>query len=196
MSKERVEAYSDGVFAIVTTLLIFGLRAPQLASHSSLGQYARAVAPLLPNLVSFILSFVTISVHWVSHHYFFRHLDHVTVGLAWMNNFFLMWLCLLPFPTAMLGDHPTDQFPILLYAVNSFFCALSFYFFRIYAIHARLFKEDEYTRTQGPRRSLPAIALYILSVPLSFISPYLSLACFFIVPSLYFIPNLIQIFIK
>jgi TMEM175 potassium channel family protein len=195
MSKERVETYSDGVFAIVTTLLIFGLRAPQIASHSSLSQYARAMAPLLPNLVSFVLSFLTISVHWVSHHYFFRHLDHVTVGLVWMNNFFLLWLCLLPFPTALLGDHPTDQFPILLYALDSLLCALSFYAFRIYARRAKLFKEDEYVRTQGPRRSLPAIGLYLLSIPLVFVSPYLSLACFFIVPILYFVPNLIQTYI-
>jgi len=196
MSKERVETYSDGVFAIVTTLLIFGLRAPQIASHSSLSQYARAMVPLIPNLVSFILSFGTISVHWVSHHSFFHHLDHVTIGLVWLNNFFLLWICLLPFPTAMLGDHPTDQFPILLYAVDSLLCALSFYLFRTYASRAKLFKVEAYSRTQRPRRSLPVIGLYLLSIPLAFVNAYFSLACFFLVPLLYFIPSFIQTYIK
>ncbi len=193
MSKERVETFTDGVFAIVMTLLIFGLRLPQIPAHSSLGEYARAMAPLIPNFISFILSFITIAVHWVSHHAFYQRLDHVTIGLVWLNNFFLLWICILPLPTSLLGDHPTDQFPILLYAADSLLCAFSFYTFRAYARRAKLFKNDEITRSQGPRRSLPAIALYLLAMPLSFVNAYLSLVCFFLVPALYSVPNLFKI---
>jgi uncharacterized membrane protein len=196
MSKDRVEAFSDGVFAIILTLLVLELRVPSIADHSSLGQYAIAMAPLIPKVVSFALTFVMICIHWVSHHYFFRHLQRVTVGLVWLNNLFLLWLCFLPFPTAMLGDHPTDQFPILLYGVDSLLCAITFYAFRSYADRAKLFKEDEIAKAQGPKRSLPAITLYTLSVVLSFVNVYLSLICFFIVPLLYFIPTTIQDRIK
>src|SRR6266568_2581012 len=118
MSKERVESFSDGVFAIVLTLLVFQLHIPNIAAHSSLGQYAASLAPLIPNFISFVLTFVIISIHWVAHHYFFRHLRRVTLGLVWLNNLLLLLICFMPFPTAMLGDHPTDQFPILLYGVN------------------------------------------------------------------------------
>ncbi len=192
MSKDRVEAFSDGVFAIILTLLILELHVPNVADHSSLGQYAAAMAPLIPKVVSFALTFVMICIHWVSHHYFFRHLQRVTIGLVWLNNLFLLWLCFLPFPTAMLGDHPTDQFPILLYGVDSLLCALTFYAFRSYAGRTKLFKEDEIAKAQGPRRSVPAIALYALSIVLAFANAYLSLACFFIVPLLYFVPTMIQ----
>ncbi len=192
MSKDRLEAFSDGVFAIILTLLVLELHAPNVSDHSSLSQYAAAMAPLIPKVVSFVLTFVMICIHWVSHHYFFRHIGRVTIGLVWLNNLFLLWLCFLPFPTAMLGDHPTDQFPILLYGVDSLLGALTFFAFRSYASHAKLFKEAEFAKAQGPKHSIPAITLYTLSILLSFVNVYLSLACFFIVPLLYFVPNMIQ----
>jgi uncharacterized membrane protein len=150
------------------------------------------MAPLIPKVVSFILTFVMICIHWVSHHYFFSHLNRATIGLVWLNNLFLLWMCFFPFPTAMLGDHLTDQFPILLYGVNSLLLALTFYGFRSYAIYAKLFGEDEFAKDQGPRHSLPAIIIYMSSIVLAFVNVYLSLACFFIVPLLYFVPTFIQ----
>lgn len=196
MSKDRVEAFSDGVFAIILTLLVLELRVPNVADHSNLSQYAAAMAPLIPKVFSFALTFIMICIHWVSHHSFFRHLQRVTIGLVWLNNLFLLWLCFLPFPTAMFGDHPTDQFPILLYGVDSLLCALTFYAFRSYAIYANLFKQDEIAKAQGPRRSIPAIILYALSILLSFVHVYLSLACLFIIPFVYVVPNMTQDHIK
>src|ERR1041385_3088295 len=119
MSKERVEAFSDGVFAVALTLLILDVHVPEIPDHSTIGEYARAMAPLLPKGTSFALSFVLICIQWVSHHYFFKHLARMPLGMVWINNLFLLWICFLPFPTALLGSHPTDRFPIILYAVNS-----------------------------------------------------------------------------
>jgi uncharacterized membrane protein len=113
MLKDRVEAFSDSVFSVVLTLFVLNWTAPRIAAHSSLGEYAAAMAPLIPKVISFVLTFVMICIYWVSHHYFFRHLQSVTVGFVWINNLFLLGLCFLPFSTAMLGDHPADQFPIL-----------------------------------------------------------------------------------
>lgn len=189
MSKERLETFSDGVFAIVLTLLVLELRTPNIAAHSSLGQYAVAMAPLIPKVVSFALTFVMICIHWVGHHYFFSHLRRITIQLVWLNNLFLLWMCLLPFPTALLGNNPTDQFPILLYAVNSLLAALTFFAFRSYTYHARLF-EEQHSKVLGPRHSIPAIALYGSSILLAFANVYLSLACFLVVPLLYFVPTM------
>ena len=192
MSKDRLEAFSDGIFSFVLTLLFLRLTAPQILDHSTLGQYAGAMAPLIPNVVSFVLTFTMICIHWVNHHYFFSHIRHATIGLVWLNNLFLLWICFLPFPTSILGDHPTDQFPILLYAVNSLLAALTFYAFRSYANHAKLFNDEKIAEAQGPRHSIPAIVIYGLSILLAFVNVYLSLACFLAVPLLYFVPNLIQ----
>ncbi|MGI8468589.1 MAG: TMEM175 family protein [Pyrinomonadaceae bacterium] len=192
MSKERVEAFSDGVFAIILTLLVLELRVPEIANHSSFGQYAAAMLPLIPKFVSFVLSFVIISIHWVGHHYFFRHLRDAPLGLVWLNNLFLLWLCFMPFPTAMLGDHPTDQFPILLYGVNQLLAALTFFAFRSYAGNNKLFVDNESAKAMGPRHSIPAVTIFILSILLAFVNVYLSLICFLLVPLLYFVPNMIR----
>jgi uncharacterized membrane protein len=192
MSKDRLEAFSDGVFSFVLTLLFIRLTAPQILDHSTLGQYAGAVVPLIPKVVSFVLTFAMICIHWVNHHYFFSHIRRATIELVWLNNLFLLWICFLPFPSSILGDHPTDQFPILLFAVNSLLTALTFYAFRSYASHAKLFKGEKIAEAQGPRHSLPAIIIYGLAILFVFVNVYLSLACFFVIPFLYFVPNLIQ----
>lgn len=192
MSKDRVETFSDGVFAIILTLLVLELRVPEIANHSGLGQYAAAMLPLIPKFVSFALSFVIISIHWVGHHYFFRHLRNAPLGLVWLNNLFLLWLCLMPFPTAMLGDHPTDQFPVLLYGVNQLLAALTFFAFRSYAGNNKLFVDNASAKAMGPRHSMPAVTILILSILLAFVNVYLSLICFLLVPLLYFVPNMIR----
>ena len=110
--------------------------------HSTLGQYTVAMAPLIPKVVSFMLTFAMICIHWVNYHYFFSHIRRTTIELVWLNNLFLSWICFLPFPTSILGDHPTDQFPILLYAVNSLLAALTFYAFQSYTSRAKLIEEE------------------------------------------------------
>jgi uncharacterized membrane protein len=82
--------HSDGVFAKILTLLVLELRVPHVANHSSLGQYAAAMAPLIPKFVSFVLTFVIISIHWVSHHYFLCQLHSTPVGIVWLNNLFML----------------------------------------------------------------------------------------------------------
>ena len=193
MSKDRVEAFSDGVFSIILTLLVLELRVPHIAEHSGLSQYAAAMAPLLPKVVSFVLTFIIICIHWVSHHYFFRHLRHTPLGMVWLNNLYLLWLCFMPFPTAMLGDHPTDQFPILLYGVNQLLATLTFCAFRSYASRHKLFVDTASAKSMGPRQSIPAIVIFTLLILFAFVNVYVSLICFFIVPLLYFFPNRIHI---
>ncbi len=196
MSKDRLEAFSDGVFAIVLTLLVLELHTPNVSDHSSLGQYAVAMVPLIPKVVSFVLTFVMICIHWVSHHYFFSRLDRVTIALVWLNNLYLLWICFLPFPTAMLGDHPTDQFPILLYGVNQLLAALTFFAFRSYASNNKLFVDTALAKEMGPRHSIPTITIFTVSILFAFANVYLSLVCFFVVPLLYFFPNMIEDHIK
>jgi uncharacterized membrane protein len=192
-SKDRVEIFSDAVFAIALTLLVLELHPPEVANHAGLAEYATAMTPLIPKFATFILTFVAISIQWVGHHYFFRHITGTPIGLVWINNLFLLWICFLPFPTAMLGDHPTSQFPVLFYAIVSFLMALNFFAFRIYTVRANLFeKPTEYMKIMGPKHSLPAIIVYALAILLAFVNVYLSWICFIIVPLLYFVPNLIQ----
>jgi uncharacterized membrane protein len=193
MSKERVETFSDGVFAIILTLLVLELHVPSVPDHASLAQYMQAMAPLVPKIISFVLTFFIIAIHWVGHHYLFRHIRQTPLGIVWLNNILLLWLCFLPFPTAMFGDHPTDQFPILLYSVDSLFAALTFYGLRIYASTHNLFIHDQDSeRALSPHHSIPSIILYALAIIFVFVNVYLSLVCLLLIPFLYFIPNFVR----
>ena len=191
MSKDRIETFSDGVFAIILTLLVLELHVPSVPNHANLSEYVIAMLPLIPKFVSFVFSFIIIAIHWIAHHYFFRNVRRTPLGLVLLNNLFLLWLCFMPFPTAMLGDHPTDQFPILLYAVNQLLAAFTFFAFRIYAARNTLFTDDADAKVMGPKHSLPAILIFLFSIIFSFVNVYISLLCFLAVPLLYFIPTFI-----
>jgi uncharacterized membrane protein len=191
-SRDRVELFSDAVFAIILTLLVLELRAPEIGDRATFSQYVIAMTPLIPKFISFILTFALVCIHWVSHHYFFGHLRRTPVGMVWLNNIFLLWLCFMPFPTAMLGNHPTDQFPILLYGLNQLLTALTFFALRYYAAHNGLFISEASAKDMGPRHSIPAVTIFIVSMVLAFVNVYLSLACFLVVPMLYFFPNFIK----
>ena len=192
MSKERLEAFSDAVIAIIMTLLAIELGAPHVSEDASFSQYAAAMSPLIPKIASFILSFMMIAIHWVSHHYFFQRIKRAPLGLVWLNMLFLLSISFMPFTTAFLGDHPTAQFPVLLYGVNQLAAALTFLSFRIYATKNKIFINKASAKVMGPSHSLPAIMIFSLSILLSFLNVYLSLACFLLVPALYFYPNLIE----
>jgi uncharacterized membrane protein len=193
MSKTRIESFSDAVFAIIMTILVLDLRFPDIHSGASLHEYVIIFTPVFPKILSFILSFIMVAIYWVNHHHFFRYLKNGTVGLIWFNMLLLLWLCLLPFPTSLLGAHPTDQFPIMRYGGNLFLCAFSFYLLRYYAQKAHLLTADCIQRKLlGPKYSLPAMALASLSVLFSFVNVYLSLLCFVIFPIVYFIPHTVS----
>ncbi len=194
MSKDRLETFSDGVFSFVLTLLFIRLVAPQIPHQSTLGQYAAAMAPLIPAVVSFVLTFAVICIHWINHHYLFSHIGQVTVQVVWLNNLLLLWLCFLPFTTSFLGEHPTDQFPVLLYGIDSLLMALTFYGLRSYASRQKLFTVgSEEAEALGPIHSVPAIATYVLSIILTFLNIYLALACLFILPLMYLVPTFVQL---
>lgn len=194
MSKERVEFFSDAVFAIILTLLVLELHVPEVADNSNFGEYVTAMMPLIPKFISFILSFLMVSLYWVSHHYFFRHIHTVTIGLVWVNNLLLLKICFIPFPTALLGSHPTDQFPAMIYGLYSLISSLAFSFLRGYSIHNKLLEvDDESIKKLGPKHSIPGISMYALSIVLSFVNVYISLVCFFLVPVLYFVSGTVRI---
>jgi uncharacterized membrane protein len=193
MSKDRVEAFSDGVFAVAITLLILGLRVPTISPNSNFAQYSSALAPLIPSAISFALTFLIIASNWMSHHYFFNSLKSTPLALVWINNIFLLLLCFMPFPTVLLGEHLTDQFPIILFCINQLLLALTFFAFRKYASREDLFIDSAAKKSMGPRHTIPAIALYSLTILFSFVNVYLALVCLFLVPLLYFVPNLLRL---
>src|SRR4051812_17865526 len=105
MNKNRVEAFSDGVFAIVITLLILDIRLPEVDAAHLPG----ALRDALPHIVAYVMSFVIIGVYWISHHHALQRLVRVDGVLLWLNMLLLLFVSFLPFPTSMLGRYPRQE---------------------------------------------------------------------------------------
>jgi len=185
----RVEAFSDGVFAIVITLLVLDIKVPQNVEGGNAALW-RALAQQLPMLGAWVLSFFFVLVFWVAHHSFFSHLAHVDRGLLWLNGLFLLAISFTPFPTALLGLYPGHSASATLLSFAMFATASSFSLMRWYATrHARLIKPQHGAHaTIALRRSFLGPALYLAAILTAQLAVPVSLAIQIAVPVLFFLP--------
>lgn len=186
----RIEAFSDGVTAIVVTLLVLELRVPHIEETEAAVLIA-AVAALAPKFLSFAMSFVFVAVFWVAHHQLFHLLERSTPALLWLNNLFLLCLTFIPFPTAMLGEYPNNAFAVIFFGGAMLAASLSFSLLRWYAtLKARLtgVEIDEQSRCRAMRRSLIGPGLYLLGIGIAIFSTATAIALYLFVPLLYVVP--------
>lgn len=186
-----MEAFSDGVFAIVVTLLVLELRVPSLPENFSTQDVLKELLHLSPKFFSFAMSFVIVAIFWVNHHQFFHSLEKTDRAMLWYNNLLLFWLSFVPFPTAFIGEHPVSMIPVMLYGAVLFFAGVSFNLMLRHAVKANLFHKsvsDEVLK-KGITRGVIGPVVYFVSIISAFISVYISLAIFLLVPVIYFIPQ-------
>lgn len=193
LTTQRVEAFSDGVFAIAITLLILEVRVPE-GLHGD-GSLAQALAGLWPSYVAYILSFVMIGIYWANHHYifqFFRRTDHV---FNLLNVFFLMCISFLPFPTAVLGKHVAEplnrQAAVSLYNLGLLLPAAAWLIFWLYARgQARILdpRLDSGFVQRLTWQFLLSNAVYASALVVSFWSPGTALALCVSLTLLYLLP--------
>jgi uncharacterized membrane protein len=186
----RIEAFSDGVIAIVITLLVLELRVPHLESADG-AMLSMAVVALAPKFLSFVMSFIFVAVFWVAHHQLYHPLERSTTALLWLNNLFLLCISFIPFPTAMLGEYPDNTFAIIFFGVTMFVASLSFSLMRWYAtLKASLTRPsiDLHTRRWAMRRSLIGPSLYLVGIAMAAFSGTLAIGIYLVIPLLYLIP--------
>src|SRR5215470_7381354 len=135
MPTSRIEAFSDGVFAIVVTLLILSIQVPQFQGREPGSLLTAALRGMIPKFLSYALSFVIACVWWVSHHHLFALLTKSDRGLLWLNSLFLFWLASVPFPTALLGDYPRERLAVVAYGAVMLMAGLSFSVMRFYVFY-------------------------------------------------------------
>jgi uncharacterized membrane protein len=184
----RIEAFSDGVFAIAITIMVLDVRFPE-----RIAEWAASPAillPLLPKFVSYVVSFIVIGIMWVNHHQIMPTAPLATRHLMWWNNNLLFWTSLIPLVTRFLGDHPLLPLAVALYGLVLGANLLSFAALRLHILrmtdtgaaldahHGRIL-----------RRNLFGAALYGASVPLAFLSVYASMVIFAAVPAMFFLPE-------
>jgi uncharacterized membrane protein len=130
MGKNRLEAFSDGVIAIVITLLVLEIRVPEVTTGIEL---RAALLHLLPKFAAYVISFLVLAVWWVSHHHLIEQIKSVDRGLLWLNNLFLLALAFIPFPTALMGEYPGQPVGAVIYGLTCVLAGVFFYAMRVYA---------------------------------------------------------------
>lgn len=176
----RLEAFTDGVLAIVITLMVLELKLPKLEA----GSYWQAVGATKPKLLAYAVSFVMIGIYWVNHHQLMHGLEQVSHRILWANLNLLFWLCLLPLPTGLLGDDLLRPEALQLFAGLMLLASLSFTLLRV-TVHQR--RGSGLSNMHWFRTSVGPVA-YALAILIAELSPLLSLALVLLVPCYYLIP--------
>jgi len=182
MQKNRLEAFSDGVLAIIITIMVLELKVPH-------GVELVALKPLLPVFLSYVLSFIYVGIYWNNHHHLFHATNHVSGGILWANLHLLFWLSLFPFTTGWLGENHIASTPTAVYGFVLLMAAIAYYILQRAII------------VQQGRDSLLATAigrdwkgkfspvLYLVAIPLAFVSPWIASGLYVFVALLWLIPD-------
>jgi uncharacterized membrane protein len=182
MTKGRLEAFTDGVIAILITIMVLELRPPEGSELSDL-------RPLVPTLLAYLLSFVFLAIYWNNHHHLFRVVEHVDGAVLWANMALLFWLSLTPFATAWMGEHHTDPAPVAIYGVVLLGAALAYFvlaraLLRLHQPSSRL------AIALGKDRKGKVSALaYAIAIPLAVLSTWLALAIYVAVAVAWLVPD-------
>lgn len=189
-AKSRVEAFSDGVFAIIVTLLVLEIKVPHLAHPESVRELSEALTALLPKIMSWVISFLIVCVIWVNHHRILSQVEHLTHGFFWLNALLLLWCSFIPFPTALLGDYFSNPLAAFVFGCILAMMSLTFSLIRLYALQNKAILKPgvnvKVFRQAIIRSVIVGPVLYLAGGLLAFVHPWLSIALFTFIP-LYFI---------
>ena len=182
MTKGRLEAFSDGVVAIIITIMVLELRAPH-------GADPEALRPLLPAFLTYVLSFVFLGIYWNNHHHLLHTVRRVNGTILWANLHLLFWLSLVPFVTGWLGEHHEAAWPTACYGLVLFMAAIAYTLLQ-WAIVAHDGEQSVLAAALGrDRKAKVSLAAYALAVGLAFESPSLSDLLYVGVAALWFVPD-------
>ena len=182
MKKGRVEAFSDGVFAIIITIMVLELHSPD-------GSTFEALRPLIPKFVSYILSFIYLAIYWNNHHHLLHAVKHINGRVLWCNLHLLFWLSLIPFITSWVGEHYTDVYPIALYGFVLMMAGIAYYFLVISLLRVEG-QDSAIAKSIGNDfKGKISVVFYIIGIALSFVNTWISVACYVVVACIWFIPD-------
>jgi uncharacterized membrane protein len=182
MGKTRVEAFSDGVLAIIITIMVLELKVPHDATLASLGQ-------LWPVLTSYVLSFVYLGIYWNNHHHMFHAVRRVDGGVLWANLHLLFWLSLVPFVTAWMGENHFATVPIAIYGVVLLMAGVAYWILQSALIRCEGSDSLLAAAVGSDFKGKFSPVLYLVAIPAAFVSPWLAGAIYVAVALIWLIPD-------
>ncbi len=182
MSKGRMEAFSDGVLAILITIMVLNLTVPH-------GADLAALLPVAPVFLSYVLSFLNLGIYWSNHHHLLQAITHVDGRILWANLHLLFWLSLFPFATAWMGENQFAAWPVALYGVVLLLAALA-YFVLVRALIALHGKESPLATAVGRDfKGKLSPVVYVIAIPLAFLNSWLAFGLYVLVAIIWLIPD-------
>lgn len=182
MSKGRLEAFSDGVIAIIITVMVLGLTPPR-------GADLAALLPLAPAILSYVLSFVFLAIYWNNHHHLFQAIQQVDGRVLWANMHLLFWLSLVPFVTGWMGENQFAAWPVALYGALLLLAGVAYFILTqtLLSIHG----PDSVLATALGRdlKGNASLVFYLVAIPLAFVNSWLAFAIYGMVAVMWLIPD-------
>lgn len=182
MGKGRLEAFSDGVFAVIITIMVLDMKLPH-------GTDIQALKPVVPVFLCYVMSYLFLGIYWTNHHHLLHASERVTGGILWVNLILLFFLSLAPFTTAWMGQNNFAPLPTAVYGVV-LLCAGIAFFSLTQILVARHGKASVLARSIGRDwKGKTSLLLYALGIPLAFVRPWMACACYALVVIMWLLPD-------
>ena len=182
MSKSRLEAFSDGVLAIIITIMVLELRVPQ-------GKDFSALRPLLPVLLAYVLSFVYVGIYWNNHHHMLHATKRVTGSVLWANLHLLFWLSLFPFVTGWMGENGFAPNPAALYGIVLMMAGIAYWILERTIIAAEGASSVLALAVGQDRKGILSVLIYAVAIPFAFFGHWISQCLYVVVALIWLVPD-------
>jgi uncharacterized membrane protein len=182
MGKGRMEAFSDGVIAILITIMVLELKVPH-------GEGLAALRPLIPVSLSYVLSFVYLGIYWNNHHHMLHACSRVTGPILWANLHLLFWLSLIPFTTGWMGENHFSAVPASLYGVALLMCAIAYYILQQTIIASQGPDSILKKAVGGDWKGKLSPITYAIAIPAAFLSPWISMSLYVFIALVWLVPD-------
>ena len=182
MTKGRLEAFSDGVIAIIITIMVLEMKVPH-------GDSLQSLQPLLPVFVSYVLSFIIVAIYWNNHHHMMHAAQRVNGRVLWANVHLLFWLSLMPFATGWMGENNFTTWPVALYGIVLLMAGIAYYILAhsLTSLHGT---NSSFTRALGNDfKGKISVVVYTFGIALSFIHPLIGFALYVLVAIMWLVPD-------
>lgn len=182
MNTNRLEAFSDGVIAVIITIMVLEMKPPH-------GTSVQALRPVVPVFLSYILSFINVGIYWNNHHHLFHASQRVNGATLWANLHLLFWLSVIPFTTAWMDENHFQPWPVAVYGIDLLMAGVAYFILTQALLHLHGRGSTLAASIGNDTKGKLSVAIYAAAIPLAFVRPWIAGACYVIVAVMWLIPD-------